>query len=77
MRTEIISEYSYKNVLSIINKLPEKEKDKLFFSLKNERLKALLIRLRKSMKHFPFSFEEITSEVEKARAKRYANKRGK
>ncbi len=74
MRPQITSTYNYRNVLSIINQLPEKDKDKLFFSLKNERLKALLSKLRESLKNFPLSFEEITAEVEKVRAKRYANK---
>ena len=53
MRPQITSVYNYKNVLSIINQLPEKDKDKLFFSLKNERLKTLLTKLRESIKNFP------------------------
>jgi hypothetical protein len=61
-------------VLSFVRKLSENEKDKLFFTLRNDRLKNLLAKLRISTKSMSLTLEEITNEVETVRKARYANK---
>ena len=74
MKTGQIQPYKFNQVLTFIKQLSEKEKDKLFFTLRNERLKKLLAILRKSTKGLPLTFREITAEVETVRKARYENK---
>ena len=74
MKTRQIQPIKFNQVLTFIRQLSEKEKDKLFFKLRNERLKKLLAKLRKSTKGLPLSLKEITAEVETVRKARYENK---
>ena len=71
MQTQLLD---YKQVFFYVQQLTEKEKEKLFFSLKEERFKTLLASLRKSVGVIPLSFEEITKEVEAVRKRRYESK---
>ncbi|OQX73127.1 MAG: hypothetical protein B6D64_14310 [Bacteroidetes bacterium 4484_276] len=65
---------NYNQVLSFVRKLSENDKDKLFFTLRNDRLRNSLAKLRKSTKSISLTFEEITNEVETVRKARYADK---
>ena len=73
MRTQI-QPANYNQVLGFVRKLSEKEKDKLFFTLRNDRIKSFLAKLRESTKGMSLTFEEITNEVETVRAARYEDK---
>jgi len=73
MRTQV-QQVNYNQVLGFVGKLSENEKEKLFFTLRNDRVKNLLAKLRESAKGMSLTFEEITDEVEIVRAARYENK---
>jgi len=74
MKTGQVQPIKFNQVLTFVRQLSEKEKDKLFFTLRNERLKKLLAKLRKSTKGLSLTFKEITAEVETVRESRYENK---
>ena len=74
IRVQQIQPINFNQVLSFVRKLSEKEKEKLFFTLRNERLRNLLAKLRKSTKGLSLTFDEITDEVETVRKARYENK---
>ena len=74
MKTLKVQPVKFNQVLTFVRQLSEKEKDKLFFTLKNQRLKKLLAKLRKSTKGLSLTFKEITAEVETVRKSRYENK---
>ena len=74
IRVQQIQPVNFNQVLNLVRKLSEKEKDKLFFILRNERLRNLLAKLRKSTKGLSLTFDEITDEVEIVRKARYENK---
>ncbi|MCC7431069.1 hypothetical protein IT568_09520 [bacterium] len=62
---------NFRQVLTYVKQLPDKDKDKLSIFLRNEKLKNFLTTLRKTTKNIPLTFEEITSEVEETRKQRY------
>lgn len=68
-----VQSINFNQVLTFVRQLSEKEKDKLFFTLRNERLKKLLAKLKKSTRGLSLTFEEITAEVETVRKARYEN----
>ena len=74
MKTEQIQPIRFNQVLTFISQLSENEKEKLFFTLRNERLKKLFAKLRKSTKGLSLTIKEITAEVETVRKIRYENK---
>ena len=74
IRVQQIQPINFNQVLRLVRKLSEKEKDNLFFTLRNERLRNLLAKLRKSTKGLSLTFDEITDEVETVRKSRYENK---
>ena len=73
MRTQI-QPVNYNQVLGFVRKLSEMENDKLFFTLRNDRIKSFLAKLRESTKGISLTFEEITNEVESVRTARYGDK---
>jgi hypothetical protein len=61
--------------LSIVNRLSERDKQRLFIKLKMERLENLLGGIRKRAKGLKITDEEITAEVEAVRQARYEKKK--
>lgn len=74
IRVQQIQPVNFNQVINLVKKLSEKEKDKLFIILRNERLRNLLAKLRKSTKGLSLTFDEITDEVETVRKARYETK---
>ncbi len=72
--SEQIQTIKFNQVLTFVRQLSEKEKDKIFFTLRNDRLRKLLAKLRKSTRGLSLTFDEITAEVESVRKTRYENK---
>lgn len=65
----------YTQVVSFVDRLSFKEKEKLFEKLKNERIQKILAEFQSKGKKLKITFDEITDEVEKVRSARYANKK--
>ena len=62
---------SYKQPISLIKRMNQKEKVKLAEYINEITLKDWLIDFRKRMKNIPISFDDITKIVEEVRQARY------
>jgi hypothetical protein len=63
----------YTQLVSFVDRLSFKEKEKLFEKLKNERIQKILSEFQLKGKKLKITFEEITQEVEKVRYSRYVD----
>jgi hypothetical protein len=71
MRTELLVDISYSQVLYLVKQLPNKDKIKLSKELEKEGIESKLSRLLKSFHSSELSTELIDKEVEIVRQKLY------
>ena len=74
MKNGTTSKTSYRQALSQIRQLSERNKEKLFEELRKEQLKKLFTKLRKKVVGISISDEEIMEEVKAVRRERYERK---